>query len=109
MVEGRFPVELNEKFLYAGTLRRLVLEISANPDYHVILGKIPASNPGILDVAMQANEQRLLADCVLLALHPRWSQSSPDHLIRLVRECSRANSDQIGSLTQDPGQRLKLT
>lgn len=63
LVEARFPVAFNEQFLYAGTLRRFVMEIDADSDYIASLGKILASNPDILDVAMQT-EQRLLSQIV---------------------------------------------
>lgn len=64
LVEARIPVKFNEQLLYAGALRRFVLEIDADSDYLATLGKILASNPDILDVAMQTEEQRLLSQIV---------------------------------------------
>ncbi|KFH72691.1 hypothetical protein MVEG_02980 [Podila verticillata NRRL 6337] len=64
LVEARFPVKFNEQLLYAGALRRFVLEIDADSDYLATLGKILASNPDILDVSMQTEERRLLSQIV---------------------------------------------
>lgn len=63
-LDARFPVEFAEQLLYAGTLRRFVLEIDADPDYLATLGKVLISNSNLLEVAVQTKEVELLSQIV---------------------------------------------
>ncbi|KFH72690.1 hypothetical protein MVEG_02979 [Podila verticillata NRRL 6337] len=65
LIEARFPVDFDEQFLYAGSLRRFVLEIDAyDPNYISTLDKIIQSNPNLLEVMVQTKEKELLSQIV---------------------------------------------
>ncbi|KAF9302303.1 hypothetical protein BGZ74_005534 [Mortierella antarctica] len=64
LVESRFPMKLNERFLYAGALRRFALDDHpADPKNMSALGKVLRSNP-LLEVAIGTKEAALLSQIV---------------------------------------------
>ncbi|KFH72649.1 hypothetical protein MVEG_02938 [Podila verticillata NRRL 6337] len=65
LVKARFPVDLNEQFLYTGSLQHFVLEIdSTNTNYLLILGKVLKHNPDLLEVMIGTKESILLSQVV---------------------------------------------
>ncbi|KAF9385369.1 hypothetical protein CPB97_004888 [Podila verticillata] len=65
LVKARFPVDLNERFLYTGSLRHFVLEVdSTNTNYLSILGKVLEHNPDLLEVMIGTRESILLSQIV---------------------------------------------
>ncbi|KAF9297675.1 hypothetical protein BGZ74_009704 [Mortierella antarctica] len=69
LTEVRYPVKCSEQFLYSGTLRRFVLEVSADPEYLMILGKVLDCNPDLVEVMVQTKEKDLLSQIVFCCRH----------------------------------------
>ncbi|KAF9215058.1 hypothetical protein BGZ59_002422 [Podila verticillata] len=65
LVKARFPVDLNEQFLYTGSLQHFLLEVdSTNTNYLLILGKVLKHNPDLLEVMIGTKESILLSQIV---------------------------------------------
>ncbi|KAF9335367.1 hypothetical protein BG006_000237 [Podila minutissima] len=69
LTEVRYPVKCSEQFLYSGTLRRFVLEVGADSEYLMILGKVLNCNPDLVEVMVQTKEKDLLSQIIFCCRH----------------------------------------